>query len=263
MFALLRKPVTYLILGGIAIAGAVVIAVQIVGVSAPTPTSTPEVTPDRVVRFIRSILPVSEKFAALTARVDKALTQLAAEENKPFPDDPDISQIEAIEPGTSKVTFLGNMTTEEIRNALQNTPEPRIPDSLKVALQFAVDELSEVEREIGRLISELQVARVPDSADQWFEALVTYYTNVKSWYEQLRLNRERVILTGIADQDEIQEEMWRQLHMENAFLGLRLEAHILTESVGARMDIPEANLAPDHSVSRPDSVGRLGILATP
>ncbi len=147
---------------------------------------------------------ISERHIETLQAINNAMDAISSEAEKPSPDDPSKTQLEAIElprGHTGNVT-LKVATAEDIIKALttpKTTPEPIIPSGLKEVLTSGIDTLDWALERMEAEIRDYQSLNPPPEAATYHGLTVEAWLKQQAIYNDIRSNYRSLLSYGYSD----------------------------------------------------------------
>ena len=168
----------------------------ILGCSGDDLSATATVTTERIDRYLEKTAPHITLVTEVDNSVKDALFELRRQELLPSPNNPRRTQLDSIGRVAPKVRVLGDMTIEEIKEAL-NTPAPIfIPESLRIALDDAIGVLTSATFTLEDIIAVWKVTNPPPEMALLHNLNLVYFQSLGRYYEASLQKRQNLVETA-------------------------------------------------------------------
>ena len=112
------------------------------------------------------------------------------------------SQREAIHIPAPKVTFLDEMSEEDIKTALSTRPKPYIPPELEIAILDVITAIDEAVVELETVSADWVRLETPDGAETWREAQLQFLDSLRQAYLWIGVAKFRLLELGEIPNDD-------------------------------------------------------------
>lgn len=180
-----------------------ILSSSMVGCGQQEPKQAAKQPNTELIAYFTEEQPIIERHNETLHAISKAIETISLEAEKPSPDDPSKTQLEAIElPKPPKPTGMKVITVEDILKALSapKTPtEPIIPSGLREALTSGIHTLDWALERMDSEIRDYQRLNPPPEAKTYHGLTVEVLLKEQAIYNDIRSNYRSLLSYGYSD----------------------------------------------------------------